>query len=235
MESQQEIWKRHTSSMDVEQVLKLYEEPALFQLELSKLINAENDKGSIVEIGCETGVTSMLLHDDFTKYLVDLNSNAIELAEKTFKRLEKKAEFYVEDMFHMSFSDEKFDIVFNAGVLGHFDYNDRVNAIKEYSRVLKKGGYMYLCVQNNYSIPYRIGKFIRKLFGRWQYPQDYKIYDFSNELREIGGLKIQYRKIIAKNACRWLDFSPSLEKIFLLLDKIIDFEGYLIVVKICKL
>lgn len=235
MANQDDIWKMHTSGMSIESVIGDYEKPALYQLELSKLINSENKDGLIAEIGCETGVSSMLLKDDFTKILVDLNPEAINLAKGAFKALNKEASFYVEDMFKMSFPDESVDIIFNAGVLEHFEFSERLKAIKEYSRILKHGGVMYLGVPNHYCAPYRLAYLIRSSLGKWGYPSENKIYDFTKEVKEISGIEQEKRYVLAKNnICRWLDFFPLLQRLFEWLDYIFKYEGYLTVIKIKK-
>ena len=177
----------------------------------------------------------MMLKDTFDKILLDYNEDAIDLAKKSFRALGKNADFVVGDMFDMPFNDESFDIIFNAGVLEHFSLNDRSKAILEYCRVLKKGGVMYLAIPNHYSVPYRIAYIIRNLFGKWAYPKENKIYDFQREIESISELRIEKRIVLSKSSVmKWLDFSLFLKKIFSILDKFINFEGYLTVIKIKK-
>lgn len=213
--TQLEIWKEHTRNMSVDTVLQEYHMPAVFQTELTALIGNENDSGRILEVGCETGVLSMMLKDTFEKVLLDYNEDAILLAKKSFCALGKNADFVVGDMFNMPFEDESFHIIFNAGVLEHFSENERSKAILEYCRVLKKGGVMYLAVPNHYSVPYRIAYIIRNLVGKWAYPKENKIYDFSREIEFISELRIEKRVVLSKSSVmRWLDFSVILKRFF---------------------
>lgn len=234
--TQKEIWGEHTKDMSVESVCNSYRSPAIFQRELADLINSENNGGIILEAGCETGVLSMLLNENFTKVLLDYNEDAIELAKGAFYELGKRASFITEDMFDLGGVDSKFDIIFNAGVLEHFSYEERVLVFREFTRILKSGGLMYIAVPNHYSFPYRLAYIIRNLFGKWQYPKENKIYDFSKELSCISNLEMIDRIVLSrKSLMNWLDFSLPLKKIFSLLDTIFSYEGYLTVIKIRKI
>ena len=62
--TQEEIWINHIKNTKVDDVIKEYNNPAIFQKELVELINQEYKNDSkIIEVGCELGVTSLLLSD----------------------------------------------------------------------------------------------------------------------------------------------------------------------------
>ena len=234
--TQEEIREEHIKNTTVNDVMKEYSNPAIFQTELANLINNNFHKknNNIIEVGCELGVTSMLLNDDFQKTLLDLNPLAIELTKKVHKQLNKDASFIIADMFKMPFDDKQFNIVFNAGVIEHFNQDERTNALKEYSRILKDDGIIYIAFPNHYSVPYRLAYKIRKLLNKWPYPDEYKIYDLKYEI-ENSNLYLEDRIILSKKSVmNWLSFIPLLKKIFEFLDIFYKFEGYLTVLKIRK-
>jgi ubiquinone/menaquinone biosynthesis C-methylase UbiE len=233
--TQEEIWINHIKNTSVEDVLKRYNNPAIFQKELVALIDKEcnNDK-NIIEVGCELGVTSLLLNDKFKRTLLDLNPLAIELTKKAHAKLNKKASFIVADMFSMPIDNNYYDIIFNAGVIEHFDKEERTNAFKEYSRIMKDDGMMYIAFPNHYSFPYRLAYKIRRLLKKWPYPDEYKMYDLKEEIISAD-LVLEERIVLSKDSLmRWLNFAPPLKWIFQIIDKFYEFEGYLTVLKIRK-
>jgi len=233
--TQEEIWINHIKNSSVDDVIKEYDNPAIFQKELIKLINKEfKNKSKIIEVGCELGVTSLLLNDKFDKTLLDLNPLAIDLTKKAHIRLNKQANFIVADMFDMPFNNNEFDIVFNAGVIEHFNYKEREKALLEYSRILKNDGIIIIAFPNHYSLPYRLAYIIRNLFNKWPYPNEYKLFDLIKEI-DNSNLILEKRVILSKKSLmNWLDFIKPLRKIFEVIDKFYNFEGYLTVLIIRK-
>jgi len=234
--TQEEIWEEHIKNTTVDNVLNEYNNPAIFQKELVEIIDAESNKGnSIIEVGCELGVTSMLLRDDLNKTLLDLNPLAIDLTKKAHELLHKKAQFVVANMFEMPFKDKSFDIVFNAGVIEHFNKDNRTKALKEYARVLKDEGIMYIAYPNHYSLAYRLAYIIRNIFHKWSYPSEHKIYDLNMEIKSCENLYLVDRVILSRQTIfNWLQFIPPLKAILQIIDKLYKFEGYLTVIKIRK-
>ena len=233
--TQEEIWINHIKNTTVNDVISEYNSPAIFQKELVELINGSVSKDSkVIEVGCELGVTSLLLNDQFNKTLLDLNPLAIELTKKAHDKLKKKANFIVADMFNIPIEDKEYDVVFNAGVIEHFDFNDRKKALIEYSRILKDDGVMFIAFPNHYSHPYRLAYKIRKILNKWTYPDEYKMYDLQDEIVSAN-LVLKERIILSKKSVmQWLSFAPPLKYFFQIIDVFFPFEGYLTVLKIQK-
>ena len=232
---QEEIWAEHIRKLTPSDIVAEFSKPAVFQIELSNLINNISDRySSVIEVGCETGITSFLISDKWKRTLLDLNPGAIALAAKAALLLHKEATFVVGDMFAMSFSDESFDLVFNAGVIEHFDKDDRVAALREYSRILKPGGRIIIGYPNHYCPPYRCAYLLLKMIGRWRFPSEYKIYDLKEEIDACGLVLEQRRTMSKKTIFQWLDFAIPVKTMFAMLDKIRNYEGYLTVLIIAK-
>ena len=105
-----------------------------------------NSLSNVLEIGCNTGFTSVNL-----AYLsgckvtgIDLNRESIELAKQYAKRngLEDKVNFQVENAENLSFAGEIFDLVWASNVTSFI--RNREVAASEYLRVLKFGGTLSL-------------------------------------------------------------------------------------------
>jgi len=151
--TQEEIWEELSKKTSVDDLYNQYKNPATFQIELANLINNYyKEKMKIIEVGCEFGVSSMLLNNSFDKTLLDLNEIALNTSKKVFSLINENADFIKADMFNMPFEKESFDILFNAGVIEHFNKKERTDAFAEYSRILKKDG-MYI---NNPNCKYYI-------------------------------------------------------------------------------
>lgn len=237
--NQESCWDNHLKHISVNDVIQACSNPAIFQTELKhELDRFSTSHPRLIEVGCETGVTSLILSDNFEKTFLDLNPKAIYLVEAVAAQLGKRGRFIIGDMFNMSLEDKSFDLLFNAGVVEHFSESEQILFLKEYSRILKDNGLMVLAYPNHYSIPYRFAYLFHRyvLMGHfWPYPPEYKIFDMKNAL-EQAGLKLHKRKVISKSSIfNWWNFCKPVKKIFMFLDKLLNFEGYLTILFITKL
>lgn len=236
----QEIWKRNTSNISVSSIITNYHNPNDFQKELASLINRiceRNKYAKVIEVGCESGITNMLLNDDLEKHFLDLNKSILDKVEQACKQLKIKGVFISEDMFSMNCPDESYDVVFNSGVIEHFNKKERIDILKEYSRVLKRDGTMILAVPNHYSFPYRSAYLLKKKILRgfqWPWPEEFKIYNLEEELGATD-LKLVKRVTLSKEAIFsfWKFISP-IKKLMLWSDSLFNYEGYLTTLVIKK-
>jgi len=227
-DKQKNMWKKHTVSMYFEELIEAVKKPAIFQVELKEILDKyAKENVEIIEVGCETGISSLILSEKFNKTLLDLNPDALELAKKLFKEFNQKANFVEADMFQMPFDDEKFDIVFNAGVIEHFKKKEVIAALKEYKRILKKDGVMIIGFPNYRSIPYQSALLISTFLGRWPFPKAYNYYDLKREIK-TAGLILEKREVLSKKSIyNWWNFSRTIKKIFEKTDPLFNWEGYL--------
>lgn len=235
MKEDQKVWENIIKEIKPEDIMENIKTPALFQKELCNYIESrKTGPVKIVEMGCETAVCSILLNDRFEKTLLDYTESALDLVREVLKNLNKEAKLLNEDMFNTSISNEEYDIVFNAGVVEHYDSEEITSALKEYSRILKNDGLIIIAYPNHYSYPYRFAYLFRNLLGKWKYPKENKIYDLSKEAKEAG-LTQEGRVVISKGSVlRWVDFIPGAQLFFRFLAKVLDYEGYLTVITLKK-
>ena len=233
--NQSDVWEELACREDVASLTNALKNPCDFQLELKHLIDSMyRDHAKIIEVGSFTGLTSFLIDDRFDKTLLDLNKPALELSEKLFQTVQKNGNFVAGDMFSMPFSDNSFDIVFNSGVLEHFDYQERVDALKEYGRILKPDGTMIVAFPNHFCLPYRLGYLYQNWAKQWQYPQEFKLYDMRNEIREAGLQTVERRLMDKKTPLGYVRSVKWLGLPLKYLFRAIGFEGYLTAVVIRK-
>ena len=77
--NQKEIWKDHTKNITEETILKTLEKPSIFQVELNEVLKSylkPNDY--VIEIGCESGISSFLLPSDVKKFFLDFNFDILK-------------------------------------------------------------------------------------------------------------------------------------------------------------
>lgn len=237
---QEKIWEAHTSNISITDIIWNYHNQNIFQRELASLIDnicEDNKYTKVIEIGCERGITNMLLNNNLTKYFLDINQDILEKVEKACIQLQIMGTFINEDMFSMSCSDEFYDVVFNSGVLEHYDKKERIEILREYSRVLKPNGTIILGIPNHYSFPYRSAYIFKKKILRgfqWPFPEEFKIYDLADELRETD-LQLIKRITLAKKVifAQW-GFIRPIKKLLIISDYLLNYEGYLTTLVIKK-
>lgn len=237
---QKEVWKNRTATLAVSDIERAYQNPAVFQCELVAFINQichQNNYKKVIEIGCEMGVTSMLLDDTLDKTFLDFNEDILDKVKVACGKLGKQGQFVSEDMFSMSLPDQSYDLIFNAGVIEHYTYEERIALLKSYSRILNDQGVMVLAVPNHYCAPYRGAYVLRKEWlnsKRWPWPPEYKIYDLAEELKAASLQLVQRVTFDRQSAYTFWRYSV-VRKLVKLTDALFNYEGYLTVLLIKKL
>ena len=106
---------------------------------------------NIIDIGAGTG--------RYSEYLANLGHNvtAVELVNKNVSEIKKKSDKIIAkqgNALNLKFKDETFDIALLFGPVYHlFSYEDKLKAILEAKRVVKKGGYILIMyLTNEYAV-----------------------------------------------------------------------------------
>jgi ubiquinone/menaquinone biosynthesis C-methylase UbiE len=181
-------WKAFYTSNTASNIANMLKSPNKWKLILADRVRELACGGSVLEAGCGYGVTSLLLGEQTSRVLLDIESSALEVSQALFEHAGQHARHVQGDLFDMPFDDNQFDVVFNAGVLEHFAHEGRRDALREMARITKPGGSIIAAVPNHFSTPYAHAYAIEKARGTWKYPDEYLIYDFSREVEEIGGM-----------------------------------------------
>lgn len=221
---QKKIWKSFWDKC--EDNLKDALEVKEYHLDLKKIIEQFQNKNDIIEIGCGTGITSLILDDRFKKNLLDYDENIINFAKQLFEKENKKAIFINEDIFSNTLVEKSYDIVFNSGLMEHYDKETRIRILKEFKRILKNDGCIIIAIPNHYCIPYRMGYIILRLLNMWPYPKEYKIKNFDTELKMLN-LITEKNIICAKNILKDSIRNKVLKSLYEIFTTIFGFEGYL--------
>lgn len=128
-----------------------------FSIQISK-------NSSILDIGAGMGRTSIPLARVAGKVVsVDQSFLRMKFLKKRAEQEKlKNIEIYVGDIFDLPFREESFDLIVMNGVLEWIGMTDRyrnpkeaqIESLKICRRLLKKGGHLYIGIENRYALSY---------------------------------------------------------------------------------
>lgn len=157
------------------------------------LASRYSNRPKILDAGCGTGRDlSYLERYDAELYGVDLSIGMLKIAKDKLK----KTILINADIRNLPFSKNFFDGILCIAVLSHLPKRDKEYAIKEFRRVLKPGGILYISVQNLLYLP-RFFRCIRYMTNRgvlyegryWYFPTE----NFMKKILNNNGFKITYK------------------------------------------
>jgi ubiquinone/menaquinone biosynthesis C-methylase UbiE len=204
-----------------------------WQKELANLIDRLNP-GLCMEAGCGHAVTSLPLKTPNRRILLDIEMKPLLIARELFERQRQRAHYISCDIFAVASPSDTYDVVFNAGVLEHFAFEQRKKIISELVRVTKHGGYVVLAVPNHFSTPYRFSYEYRKKRDTWPYPDEEKIFDFSEEIKGIDDIGSMSRQTICPGTS-YVFLRMWQRVIFRIIGLFKEYEGYLTVIMLKKI
>ena len=111
---------------------------------IDKFLELLPKKAKILDIGCGPG--------SFTKYFLakGYSTEGADLSKEMIKIARQKVPqgiFKIMDLRKLGYSNESFDGLFAAYSLIHIPEKEIISTLKEFSRVLKQGGILFLAVQ----------------------------------------------------------------------------------------
>jgi ubiquinone/menaquinone biosynthesis C-methylase UbiE len=163
--------------------------------EIGKL--TEPVKGDVLDVGSADGMFSkVILEKTKAKKLIgiDVLKSSVDWANKHWKS--KKMEFRVGDAHKLKFDSNTFDAVFCMEVLEHV--HKPIKALKEFKRVLKKGGYGVFLVPSDSFLFKAIWWLWLNFYPRGWVWQDTHIQTYKNnflpEICRKAGFKVEKEK-----------------------------------------
>ena len=147
----------------------------------------------LLELGCGTGSCTLAFtatHADMVKSatFVDFSNKALTIVRATAIKygLQGKVTTINADLFHAPFSDKSFDLVWNEGVIEHFDGALRQQSFEEMCRLTTDNGCIAVIVPNARNPFFILRKYILEKKNRWPFGFE---KPFSNkELAALGAL-----------------------------------------------
>lgn len=159
-----------------------------YNLQTSEMLKLTKVNDKVLEIGSGTGLTSLLLSKEKRKVTaLDYSIECYNLVNTVKTELGLNLNCIMHDAsLKLPFSFEEFDVIFQAGLLEHFDFDNRVALLKNWSPHCKK---MISLIPNGSSVPYRLGKEIMEKRGIWPYGIENPISTLSKEFN-LAGLRV---------------------------------------------
>jgi len=157
----------------------------------------------VLEIGSGSGATSLhLARNGCLCTALDFAQPCLDLVVQASVRLGCNIETVFADATkNLPFEDNFFDVVFQAGLLEHFEKEERVALLRKWGRV---GNRMVSIIPNAASLSYRIGKALMERKGTWAYGLELPQYTLYGEFAEAGIRVTQEYTIGEKHALRFL-------------------------------
>ncbi len=200
-------------------------------VEMYKL-SRPNDK--ILEIGCGSGeTTAYLSKNGRICTALDFQDESIILTKAICERLGCTVRTVKADARTvLPFEALEFDIAFQAGLLEHFEREERIDMLRLWKPCCRK---MVSLIPNAASLGYRMGKGLMEKNGTWRYGKEIPQYSLIREFEEAGYKIIDEYTVGEKNAVNFLPkthyLREALEKWFTEMEICGDNcgQGYLLV------
>lgn len=125
----------------------------------------------VIEVGCGSGFTTVALARRGAHCaLLDISPVALETASAAFTRAGVPTpEQYAEDALHSSVPANRFDLVWNGGVIEHFVDDGKALLMQEMVRMCKPGGKAVILVPNRLCWQFQLRQAWQKMRGTWKY------------------------------------------------------------------
>ena len=118
--------------------------------------------------------------------LIDISSDALEIAQKYFTSKKIHASFIHGDIFSLPFERGTFDMGWNAGVLEHFEEEPQVQILRNIENVIKPGGMFITFNPSDSAFFYKIGKWFAEKKGQWPYGPEFPVKTLREQCRAAG-------------------------------------------------
>ena len=135
---------------------------------------------NVIEIGAGIGSNALLFAlRGANVTILDYSEKALERSKEIFKKRGLNAKFICVDIlkdkkFDVAMSDDKkFDVAMSFGLAEHFLDKNREKVLDFHFNLIKDNGLVLISVPNKLSPLYMVWKSLSKLFGKWNFGEEY--------------------------------------------------------------
>lgn len=163
----------------------------------------------VLEIGCGSGATTLqLASQGRVCTAIDYSEQSIALVRRAAERLEVSVTAEMTDARKvLPFAEDAFDFVFQAGLLEHFQREERIRLLKLWQPV---GHTMISMIPNANSFAYRAGKLLQERSGDWLYGMELPQATMKDEFLAAGYQAVREYTIGVEDALSFLPESHYL-------------------------
>ena len=176
-------------------------------LEILKICGSLKNK-KILEAGCGRGIISagLAMAAGLCVYLLDISPAALRIAQKHFTAKNLQASFTHGDILDLPFRESTFDIVWNAGVMEHFENDFQLRAIYDIARIIRPGGLFITFNPYAGAFFYARGKKHAEKKGIWPYGPEFPIKSLQEQCKAAGLTVIKEHHICFKENLSYLSY-----------------------------
>ncbi|NLI91927.1 MAG: class I SAM-dependent methyltransferase [Peptococcaceae bacterium] len=187
------IWQRDQQDWD-----SLSEE--IYQTLRKEMGHVQGKK--ILEAGSGSGRISLRLALEGAEVtLLDYSPKALEISRNHFNKYKIQAFFINADLTEkLPFEDNSFDVVWNAGVMEHFNRQEQLDITREFKRISRE---FHTFNPFAGSFFYRLGKWTAEKNGVWGYGKEFPVQSMK-DIFDGSGYTLQTEYSIAHSTS--LDF-----------------------------
>lgn len=165
---------------------------------------------TFLEAGSGSGkISRVLAQEGASVFLVDLSDQAVLLSRSSFSRHCAPGFFLQGSIFHLPFASESFDVVWNEGVVEHFDRGPRIEIIREMARSCRRGGWVVTFAPYSGAHLYRLGKWFAERRGRWVFGREEPLPTMKQEFSEAGLVVEQEESVGFWGQVHFLSYVPA--------------------------
>ena len=183
MDAEQQKWESYYAQLGAEDVLRegaeVYDEIARAMAVLVP------PGGRVLEAACGSGRHSVELarHVDCRQQLLDFSPAAIACAQRVFAHRGVPAQFTVGDAFSPA-QDNGFDLVFNSGVLEHYEQPRQVDFLR--AMAARSRRYVLVLVPNRQCHWYWIWRTQSAAAGHWPFGLEKAAGNYRHQITQAG-------------------------------------------------
>lgn len=140
---------------------------------------------STLETGCGSGhISGLLAKRGYETTLVDFSKIALEKSEEFYQSQKIKGYFVNDNLLSIKNVKQKYDLVWNSGVLEHFTDREILSVFKNLKKITKK--YLVVIVPNPESVLYLLFRYKLMRNKSWSYGKEYLRTDYQEYAKRAG-------------------------------------------------
>lgn len=178
-----EVWDK----VSEDYTLEISKEERQYAEEIYGLLLKEGilPPAKILELGSGSGhLSACLAEKGYSVSLLDFSLGALKKSQETFDKYDLKGNFIEGDLFDLGTISEKYDFVWNSGVMEHFDEDNLEKVFTQIYSVMNKK-FMFL-VPNPDSVSYLLMRYNLTGKGEWGYGQEYLRRNYLDIAKRVG-------------------------------------------------